>query len=540
MDPTLPEATAVAVRDGRIISVGTLEELRPWLSSAPHRVDQRFADKIIFPGLIDPHMHPLLGAIQLSSVWITPEQWQVLGDNIPATKSPESYWLRLKEAVKQDANSDTPIFITWGWSAPEHGPMTRKLLDERLGTEKPVMVWQRSAHAAVFNSAALNWMKLKESDIGEQYAETINYREGSFTENGFFEVAVTRLASYILAPKFIDAGFDRLNQYLQGNGVTTVSDMSFGAVNIQLEVDNYQRNLVDKQVFYRTVIVPDAYKVALQNGGLEVSFNLLDERLNKPSLVPQIVNGRRVKFFSDGAMFSQMMKLHPPGYIDGHKGQWLTPREVFLQQAQKYWDAGYRIHVHANGDAGIDNALDILQAIQAKTTRPPHSFIIEHYGYADDRINRRTADLGAAVSANPYYLYLLGDSYSEVGLGYDRAGRIVPLSGLVDRGVPVALHSDFGMAPSKPLLLAWAAMTRMTVSGKEKIPPRALTVDEALKAVTIDAAYILGLDRDIGSIQSGKKADFVVLEKNPYSVKPDQLREIKIIGTVFEGRVHER
>ena len=150
---------------------------------------------------------------------------------------------------------------------------------------------------------------------------------------------------------------------------------------------------------------------------------------------------------------------------------------------------------------------------------------------------RALATLGALVSANPYYLYDLGDKYAEVGLGADRAARIAPLGGLVRRGVPVALHSDFSMAPAAPLLLAWAAMTRQTQSGKVFGPQERLTLDQAMRAITIDAAYILQLEDRLGSIEAGKTADFTVLEQDPYQVGAAGLRQIKIWGTVFEGRV---
>lgn len=122
-----------------------------------------------------------------------------------------------------------------------------------------------------------------------------------------------------------------------------------------------------------------------------------------------------------------------------------------------------------------------------------------------------------------------------MGLGPDRAARITPLGGLVRRGVPVALHSDFAMAPASPLLLAWTAATRETVSGKVFAPGERLSLDQALKAITIDAAYILKMENSLGSIESGKLADFTVLDKDPYAVGVNGLRSIQVWGTVFEG-----
>lgn len=210
---------------------------------------------------------------------------------------------------------------------------------------------------------------------------------------------------------------------------------------------------------------------------------------------------------------------------------------ALLALARRYWAAGYQIHVHTNGDEGGRVVLDLLQTLQDEKPRIDPRFTIEHWGYANDGLNRRVAKLGAQVSANPFYLHDLGDNYAQQGLGFDRAARITPLGGLVRRGVPVALHSDFAMAPAAPLFLAWTAITRQTLSGQVFAPTERLTLEQALKAITIDAAYILRLEDKLGSIEAGKLADFAVLEQDPTQVGAAGLRDIKVWGTVFEGRV---
>ena len=536
MDPTRPTATAVAVRGKRIVSVGSLQDLKPWLDAHPHTIDRRFADKVLMPGLIDPHLHPLLGALQFQMPWITPEAWELHDAKVPATRTPEQYWQRLKEELAKAKGDGKPIFATWGWSAPEHGPMTREMLD-RLDAGRPMMILQRSVHEAVFNTVAIEWMKLKEENF-TKFGTAANWKNGHFIEAGLFEGVLPSLASYLLSPKFVDGGFTRSTDYLIAGGITTVGDMATGMVNWDLEMAAIQRNLVDKQVPFRTVLVADVRKVAAQKGGLEASLTFIEGALNKPSPAPQLVYGKRIKLFADGAMFSQLGMMREPGYIDGHHGEWIVDPKDYEAQARLFWNAGYRIHVHANGDAGITNVLDMLQKLQIERPRPAHPLVIEHYGYADPPINQRVAALGAAVSANPYYLHALGDTYAtnKVGFGVDRARRITPVASLVDLGVPVALHSDFGMAPMRPLFLAWSAITRTTASGKVFKPPRGLTVDEAIKAVTVNAAYVLGMEQDVGSIQSGKLADFAVLEADPYAVEVRKIKDIKVWGTVFEGK----
>ncbi len=538
MDPTNPVATAVAVRGNRIVSVGSLDDLKPWLDAHPHKIDNRFKDKILMPGLIDPHLHPLLGAIQFGTTWITPEPWSLHDAKVPAATSPEEYLDRLKKALEENKDSNDPIFITWGWQQSDHGPMTKAMLDE-LSPDRPVMVWQRSTHEAIFNTAAINYMKLTKADAAKFSETEVNWEDGHFVEAGFFELAIPHLAHHLMSPNFLGSGFDRNTEYLISGGITTVADMSTGTVDWDLELGTYKANLIDKNVPYRTVIVPTAHTLSLTKGGLDKSFKFIDEYLKSDSPAPQLVHGKRIKLFADGAMFGAQMQLTTPGYIDGHDGEWLTPKADFEAQARKYWNAGYRIHVHANGDAGIGFTMDVFEKLQAENPRGPNSLVIEHFGYADEYLIRRIADFGATVSANPYYLTGLGDNYAKNGLGTDRARRITPLAGLVDRGVPIALHSDFGMAPARPLYLAWSAMTRETLSGKTFAPPRGLTREEALRAVTIDAAHILGLEHDLGSVQSGKLADFTVLYEDPTMVAVQSLKDMKIWGVVFEGDIRQ-
>jgi predicted amidohydrolase YtcJ len=114
---------------------------------------------------------------------------------------------------------------------------------------------------------------------------------------------------------------------------------------------------------------------------------------------------------------------------------------------------------------------------------------------------------------------------------------MVPLNSFASTGMPVAFHSDFTMAPAQPLLLAWAAVTRLTSEGNILAPEERLTLQQALRAITIDAAYQLGKDDEFGSIEVGKMADFTVLEQNPFEVPAETLKDIPIWGTVFEGSV---
>ncbi len=535
MDPTRPTATAVAVRDGRVLSVGSLQDLEPWLKDNEYTISEQFKDKVLMPGLIDPHMHPMLGAIAFQTVWITPEPWDVMGQRTPATSGDEAYRNALKAAFAA-RNKDAPIFITWGFSADTHGELSRELLDG-ISREVPILVLQRSLHEAYINTPMLASLKARGLDESKfKDHPQIDWKTSHFWEDGLFTVVLPYLAGTLLDPATVDPAYLKTRDYLTYNGVTTVADMSTGSTNWDMEMAALKRTMDTSDSPVRVRLTPDVYKLSIALKSPEAAMRLLSQL--KAQNTRHLVFNNAIKLFADGAMFSQAMQLNDPGYIDGHKGEWITQPNEFEEFARSYWNAGYQIHVHANGDGGARMVLDTLQNLQNEKSRADHRFTIEHYGYADDGTSRRVAKLGAQVSANPFYLYDLGDRYAANGLGTDRASRIAPLGGLVKRSVPVALHSDFPMAPAEPLFLAWTAASRQTLSGKVFAPSERLTLDQAIRAVTIDAAYMIGMETELGSIEAGKLADFAVLDKDPYDVGVKGLRDIKVWGTVFEGQPH--
>ncbi len=535
MDPTLPTATAVATRGREILSVGSLDDLQPWLKEHPHKIDTRFEDKVLMPGLIDPHMHPMLGAIAFQTVWITPEPWNVMGQKAPATIGEKAYRDAL-EAAFAARKKDAPIFMTWGFSADTHGELSREVLDS-ISKDVPILVLQRSLHQAYINTPML--LALKAKGLDERKAKDhpqIDWTKSHFWEDGLFTVVLPYLADILLDPVTVDPAYLKTRDYLTYNGVTTVGDMATGSTNWDLEMAALKRTMDTPDSPVRVRLTPDVHKLSITPKSPEAAMKLLGQLTAHNT--NHLIFNNAIKLFADGAMFSQAMQIGDPGYIDGHKGEWITQPGPFEEFARSYWNAGYQIHVHTNGDAGAKMVLDTLQKLQDEKPRTDHRFTIEHYGYANDGTSRRIAKLGAQVSANPFYLYDLGDRYAVNGLGTDRAARIAPLGGLVRRNVPVTLHSDFPMAPAEPLFLAWCAASRETITGKVFTPSERLTLGEAIRAVTIDAAYVIGMETELGSIEAGKLADFAVLDKDPYEEGVKGLRDIKIWGTVFEGKAY--
>jgi predicted amidohydrolase YtcJ len=525
MDETLPRAKAVAVADGRIVAVGTFDSMRPWLESRPHVIDERFANKFIVPGLIDNHLHPQLAALLLNTHWITPHEWELPGWKVSRTRGHDEYLEVLRLAV--DASSaDGEPFITWGYHEIWHGDVDREELD-RISKDRPIIVWQRSFHEVIANTAGIKWLGIDPAKPSP-HAE-VDLERGAFSEQGMIQFALAPLSRHLLQPEKLARGHDRLRDIIWRGGITTIADMGGGGYPIfKHEVASLTDSFGDDDTPFRTVMIP-----AIANTNLDITLDeLADELDTYPKMsTHKIIVKKHVKFLADGAFFAQYMRMNPPGYTDGHAGKWLTEPDDLLSFAREFWNRDYQIHIHVNGDEGLDVVLDTLQTLLDEKPRTDHRMTLHHVGYATNDQLRRAAGLGVVISAQPYYVWALGDAYAKNGLGYDRASQMSRIGGMLRQGIPVSLHSDFTMAPAAPLTLASVAVNRLMA------PTERITVERALRAITIDAAYALDMEQEIGSIVAGKRADFTVLEDDPLTVNPLKLKDIAIWGTVFEGRV---
>ncbi len=225
------------------------------------------------------------------------------------------------------------------------------------------------------------------------------------------------------------------------------------------------------------------------------------------------------------------------GYTDGHHGEWIQTPEDVETITKIFWDNDYQVLVHVNGDLGVEKLIKILEKRQAENPRKDHRFTIIHFANSTDEQVAKLKKLGAIISVNPYYVTGFSEKFGEVGLGKERAHAMVRLGTIEKEGIPVSLHSDAPMAPSDPLLLAWSAATRITNEGTVVRPDLALSRDAALRGITIEAAYSWGQEDRLGSIKTGKVANFTILEQDPYKVDVKKLKDIPIYGTVFEGKV---
>lgn len=532
MEPSLPSARFVAVAGGMILGLAdSLDALSAWTEGRKVKLDRTFAGSVLMPGLLDPHVHPMQAAVMLNLPFIAPDDWDLPTGIYPGVRTAEGWWARLRAELAR--SKDNP-FVCWGYHDFFHGPLDRAALDA-LAPDRPVVIWQRSFHDVFVNTAMLKTWGLDQRAAFDQALAAgkadpaqSSFERGVFSESGL-PVAIARLRSVIMNPARIQRGMGALQRMFLTKGITTASDMGTGI----FAGFDAEASLI-RSAFERPDSAARIMLMLLALEGVDKGDPVaLIEDIRRRFAGPHVRVDRRVKMLADGAFFAQNMRMNPPGYSDGHLGKWITPPDVLLAQVRQFWDAGFCLHIHVNGDEGLDV---VLGAIESLPQRPAQTITLEHLGYSTEAQNRRIARLGLMVSAQPNYIRVLGDVYGRHGLGPDRAATINRLGSLERKGVPLGLHSDFNMAPIDPLYLAWVAANRISLEGAAKAPDERLSLDKALRAITIEAAQVIGMDAVVGSIAAGKKADFAVLDRDPYAFGAAALRDLKVQGVVYEGR----
>jgi len=247
-----------------------------------------------------------------------------------------------------------------------------------------------------------------------------------------------------------------------------------------------------------------------------------------------------VKMMLDGSIQGFSARLRWPGYFNGAaNGIWVTAPAQYEADFETYHRAGLDIHTHTNGDEASEAAIAAIGRVLARAPRPGHRHTLQHGQMIDAAMFRRMAALGLSVNLFANHLWYWGDQHAQITMGPDRAERLDACRSALEAGVPLAIHSDAPVTPLGPLFTAWCAVNRLTPSGRVLGPAECIGVPEALHALTLGAAWTLGLDHEIGSIEVGKRADFCVLEDDPLAVEPLRLKDIPVWGTVLGGRVFD-
>jgi len=370
MDPKQPRAEAVAVRDGRFHAVGTLEKVRE-AAGKDAKIDRTFADKVVIAGFVEQHVHPVLAALTMNTKVISIEDWDAIDGFSPAVRDAKGYQERLKAALAAHRNKEVP-FVTWGYHHYMHGELNRATLNQ-LAPDFPVIVWHRSCHEFFLNDAALKLTGIDAklvAGLPRGAQEQIAFEKGHFYEQGALAV-LDRLAPVLASPEAFKNGLAYTVKYYHRNGITVCCEPG-GFFSRPLQ-DLINSAYSGDEVPFNHFFMADGKTFAARNpkdarAMVADSEQVLAWGKGRTAYLP-----RQVKLLSDGAIFSQLMMMKG-GYTDGHKGAWIMDPPLFSHAFQGYWDAGYQIHIHNNGDAGFDVVLGELDKAMARAPAqgPPH------------------------------------------------------------------------------------------------------------------------------------------------------------------------
>lgn len=535
-DTEIHGINAIAVQDGKILDLGQKEELVGKYSDLKgFSLDRRFEEKVITPGFVEPHIHLWMMGLLLGTDLITPDSWELPWGEVKGVQGHDDYVQRLKE-VESETPAGEPL-VTWGYHHYFHeNKMSRELLNS-ISTERPIIVWHRSFHELFFNDFAIDILGWdEESWTGEGAAyEHLNWARGHAYENGA-KLLLEDVINFFIKKGFFEKGMLRSKLYTHIGGITTAIDPGVIATPEMFEM--VAKTLEDGGSPLDYWLMPAGnFTYSAARFDADKGKAIAEGQMQHASYQGQQVQWlpKFVKLFSDGAAYSQLMQLKD-GYIDGHEGEWLqTPAEL-EDSMRPYWKDGYTIVIHANGDHGFESTLSILEKLNSEHPRTDHRTGLHHLAITAKDDIPRAVQAGANFSVNPYYLHVLGELYGEQGVGKERAEVMSRGRSFIDAGGKLSLHSDSPMAPAQPLSLVWAAVNRIGLSGETVLGAQEkITVDEAMRAITIDAAYTARLEGSVGSIEIGKNADFTILDASPYKVATTDIKDIAVIATVYRG-----
>lgn len=526
MSEANPQANAVLVRNDRIVAVGTETEVRaavrPEESATLDVVD--LGERVLMPGLIEPHGHPTSSAVLMSD-HVTDIRPVVVTDAVEVMQ-------RITDAIAQRpggvvANGWDPL-LQRGLQDP-----TRASLDA-LGGDVPVVILHNSGHTAFFNSAAAKLAGIERDTPDPAGAEFVRDAAGELTGVAREVAAIFTLAGPLVGDAYAEFGAMVSAELRRASaaGVTTLADLSWEPERAPLVGAARARFGLTARI--------RGYEMSRPGSSSTVSL------ANGDDLVRQI----GVKTWADGSPWVGNVATSFP-YLDnattaamglspGHRGAANFSREELLEISRTYASQGWQLACHAHGDLVIDSVLDVWEQVIDELNLTEHRFRLEHVGAMTPAQFERAASLGVTASVFVDHVYYWGDVLVDELFGAPGA-RWTDAESAFAAGIRATFHNDGTVTPLEPFRNMSVAMTRLSRSGRHLDGAKGVSRNDALRAHTINAAWQLFSEDHIGSIEPGKYADLIIVDRDPRHVTPAALAETLVLATYLAGElVYER
>jgi predicted amidohydrolase YtcJ len=514
MDAEDTIAEAVVIMDGRIFYVGHNIEAKQVIGRATQIIDLRGC--AVLPGFIDAHNHLAISAIDSVAVDCSPEKTQSIEDILMkivsfAKMNPHTEWIR---GVNYDDARLTEKRHPTRWDI------------DRVFNDRPVLLVHRGYHIAVINSAGMRTLGITDETkppIGGEYGRDskTDQLNGVLYENAWFDLWGKKNSPLDVDSKtFIKGVHTVCSRYVRA-GITSVNDAWVVPSNFK-----------GFQAAFRLGRLPIRVNVHIFNSYL----NQLEELGILKGFGNDYLKIIAVKLLLDGSVSGLTAALYEPYIGTEDRGILLMKKNDLEELVERIHKLGFQVSIHANGDRAIDMVLDVFEHVLERNPQKDHRHRIEHCSLLNPQRIQRIKALGLVPVIFAAYPFYHGDKIYPA-FGTERVKWLMACRSLLDAGVKIAGHSDFPASPFNPLLAIHSLVNRKTERGIPFSPNQAITVHEALRMYTIDAAFA-SFDESIkGSIEQGKYADLTILQDNPLTVENEKLKEIRVVMTIVNGHI---
>jgi predicted amidohydrolase YtcJ len=524
VDDDFSTAQAVAIDEGRILAVGSDEDVMQFSGSDTREVD--LGGNTVIPGLIDSHLHQLRGALNAQHV------------SLLEARSIEDVQAAIEERVGETTSGEwVQASSAWHESLLEEGRLPTVSDLDPVSPDNPVFI-PRGGHVATVNSAAL-----EEAGITEETEDPeggVIVRDDSGEPTGVLLESATALVEDLLPPppppeeqaELLKDYMSELNSY----GITGVTDPGLNDDQISLYTDLWRNN------------------------ELSVRTNMLYGNFAGTEEEAEHATSTYETGFGDAMLSFDGMKVQPDGGVEGARlsdpyeiveGQQTDPDyygELLLppggtEELQSAFslaaEAGWQVQAHGVGDVTIDTVVDAYEEVNQETSLGPLRWTVMHIFLPTQESLEKMKDMEILSTAQDHPV-LLGQNMVNYW-GTDRASYAIPIRTLLDEGIMTGGGTDAPVLPANPFVSMWWMVARDTLAGETLGPEQAITREEALRLYTIDSAYTQFAEEETGSIEVGKLADLVVLSEDILTVPDENIKDIEAQMTLLDGGiVYER
>ncbi len=517
-DALQPDANAVAVIGDRIVDVGSSREIDRWRGAATTVIDAE--GRRVLPGFNDAHVHLIDGGTALDNV------------NLKDAATPAEFTRRIAERAKTKPGE----WILGGeWDDQRWTPAelpTRHLIDD-VTNGTPVFVTRYDGHMALANSTALGRAGVTEITPDPPGGAIV--RDANGFPTGVLKDAAMEFVARVIPKMTPDARLavvKRALRYAASVGVTSLQDMnpSYDDIGVYAELAN--RNELTARIYAAPLELGWYDQAKL---GVHRSFGSSWLRIGA------------VKGYADGSLGSTTAYFFQP-YTDAPQTRGLLSDEmqpiddmrIRLMAADH---AGLQLCMHAIGDAGISATLDLYADVIRANGGRDRRLRIEHAQHIAPKDFERFAAMNVIASVQPYHAIDDG-RWAERRIGPERIKTTYAFRTLIDKGVRLAIGTDWTVAPLNPMLTLYAATTRATLDGAHPdgwVPEQKISITEAVQAYTSGSAFAEFQDTVKGTIVRGKIADLIILSDDVFSIPAARLKDVQVLTTVAGGKVvHQR